>query len=485
MFKFILSFLGFLVIPLQGFASAVTLSGLGSIEQPFLIGSRSDFDQIRLAPDAHFQITNNIDFEGVIWQPISNVFSGILDGNGYSIQNFYTNDSFGTHSAIFSSIQDAVIRNLSVHGSAEAHEAGRNVALLTGHSLRSVFESVHVFGTVYHHWSDPAFVTEWVGLISGRSANDHFIRCSATGSASGRVYVGGITGGMSSGVVDECYANVIIEVRRFHSGGALIGDIFGGSVIRNSFASGVVTGASGVNELGGLIGRLRQTSRVSQVYADVRVEGDGDNLGGLIGLNEVGDFFRPITDAFWSNYRAGIDTSSGGTNLGAGANLKVRALFAGFDFGGIWVFPENNSDFYGPYLQGNPPPEFFGSVVNDWLVTHGIPHLGNGEIPINFKVGLLPQVSASSLIELQPTRNGRMISVFAPRRYPLQNFDFIVEASDSLAPDSWVTVSPASGQWPLDSQKGRPLFRSFIAALIPGIGETAPVFFRLRVIENE
>ena len=121
-------------------------------------------DLLRIAdePDAAYILENDIDMSGIEWMPVR--FSGVLDGNGYSIRNLRVTSfdpekartvdgngyKYKTNVMAFISVaENATVRNLSlvdatVRGESDDHAF---VALLTAVSTHSTFENVHVSGS--------------------------------------------------------------------------------------------------------------------------------------------------------------------------------------------------------------------------------------------------------------------------------------------------------------------------------------------------
>ena len=113
-------------------------------------------------PDGHYVLDQDIDLEGIAWQPIR--FYGTLDGNGHSIRNLRVTafdpitgrtmdgNGYKYHTNLmgfFSVAERASVRNISfvnadVRGEAEEHAFVGIVAAISTHST---FENVSVSGT--------------------------------------------------------------------------------------------------------------------------------------------------------------------------------------------------------------------------------------------------------------------------------------------------------------------------------------------------
>jgi hypothetical protein len=82
---------------------------------PTSITNAVGLQAIALAPTAHYELANDIDMTGVLWNPIVD-FAGVLEGNGYSIKNWqHTGPTEGDNVALFyTTVAGAEIRNLNL-----------------------------------------------------------------------------------------------------------------------------------------------------------------------------------------------------------------------------------------------------------------------------------------------------------------------------------------------------------------------------------
>lgn len=112
----------FSVIPLSVSAASVFSGGSGDKSDPYQISTTAQLNKIRNYPNDYFILKNDIvfskaDFQeggtfynyGYGWEPIKN-FTGVLDGNGYMIQNLYVYNPWeGTsYSGLFGTLSGSV-----------------------------------------------------------------------------------------------------------------------------------------------------------------------------------------------------------------------------------------------------------------------------------------------------------------------------------------------------------------------------------------
>ena len=97
----------------------------------------------------------------------------------------------------------------------------------------------------------------------------------------------------------------------------------------------------GNDYVGGFVGTNRGTIKYS--YSTGYVSGSGDNVGGLVGVNEYGS----STNCYWDTQTSGQSTSDGGTGKTT-AQMKPQTTFSGWDFDNIGGIEEGVTY---PFLQ--------------------------------------------------------------------------------------------------------------------------------------
>lgn len=143
----------------------------------------------------------------------------------------------------------------------------------------------------------------FVGGLVGRQAGGKVAGCFFSGDVSAlEDYVGGLVGGQNQGTIEFCHATGVVAGR--HQAGGLVGySLFG--IIEDSYANNLVQ--NGGQRLGGLIGWIEQ-GRVTRCYATGSVEGISSTyVGGLIG-----DSTRSAIEENYATGRVTGQTSVGG-----------------------------------------------------------------------------------------------------------------------------------------------------------------------------
>ena len=135
--------------------NAAISSGSNETETQFLtrlITNSDELSAIRHDLSAHYQLANDIDLEGINWEPIGNQaqpFMGTFDGNGNSIRNLDIQTS-GECIGLFGVIKGGTVKNITFENvSINAPEA-LAVGTIAGMANSAVIDNCYVkSGTVY------------------------------------------------------------------------------------------------------------------------------------------------------------------------------------------------------------------------------------------------------------------------------------------------------------------------------------------------
>jgi hypothetical protein len=324
-----------------------------------------DFNSTTL--DWNYVLQNNLDFRncdssyttGEGWIPLGSYnikFTGIFDGQGYTISNLYINRA-STYQGLFGFPDGAEISNLglidvNVNG-------GSETGGLTGKSWGTSITSCYVTGSVSGTYA--------VGGLAGSKYDsdpitNSYSEANVTGTGS---YVGGLVGTGNSPIINS-YATGNVTSSSSQVGG-LVGLLTG--PITNSYATGDVTGTS---KVGGLVGLLDSTSAIiTNSYATGSATGSSYHIGGLVGRMYSGS----INNSFATGLASGTSEVGGVTGNGDGGNLTNNWWYsANTDGAGEYVDAEvvgeyeiadSVSDFYSTG-SGSGAAVYTGSPVWDF-----------------------------------------------------------------------------------------------------------------------
>ena len=198
---------------------------------------------------------NDIDLSSYSnWDPIGEIdydagtgqgFTGLLDGNGYTISNLTINRPDEDGVGLFCIIGDPNTRT-----GGEVRNLGIEAADIVGYNS--------------------------VGGLAGGSFGT-ITNCYVTGDVTGNEYAGGLVGG-NTGIITNSYAAAVSVMGNATASGGLVS--INNGTISNSYASGSITGSTRV---GGLVGE-NYGGTITNCYADGNVNG-GMYTGGLAGEN--------------------------------------------------------------------------------------------------------------------------------------------------------------------------------------------------------
>lgn len=185
-----------------------------------------DFD---VNGDGQFDVADGELFwdEGQGWKPIgsyNNRFTGIIEGNGFAIRNFYINRPEHDFAALIAATDSAKIRNLKISGSVNSDTRG---AFFVGYAERSELTNLIAEGRVKADDYAGGIVADiiWYTEVRNSYANVHVL-------ANG--FAGGITGRDQHGYIYDSLAVGVVESVNQPAGG-LTGSIWG-TDIQNSLS---------------------------------------------------------------------------------------------------------------------------------------------------------------------------------------------------------------------------------------------------------
>ena len=121
--------------------------GSGTEEDPFIITKPSDFEIILSDPrflNYSYKLGKNIDMAGVNFTPIGSTgtpFTGIFDGNNYTIKNLNLSEKKG----FFGDIEDAVIKNIRFENG-NINTTSNSSGFVVGISRSSFISNIYISG---------------------------------------------------------------------------------------------------------------------------------------------------------------------------------------------------------------------------------------------------------------------------------------------------------------------------------------------------
>ncbi len=365
-------------------ATLPDMSGSGTAADPYIIKSVDALGKVKDDLTACYKLANDLDLQNDEWTPIGTsitmLFTGVFDGDGYTISNLKINKSTTDNIGLFGCTNNAEIKNLGINnvsitgksnvGSLVGWAAGTtniqnctvtgtgtvtgssNVGGLTGKMSGAIDSCSSAVNTTISGTGSA------IGGLVGYCSGGTIVKSYAAGNVtSGGSCAGGLIGDIytASASVSQCYATGDVS-GTFNIGGLIGRNYYAGIMVSNCFSLGRVTGSS---YTGGLIGRINNPS-ITNCYSAGVINATGSYVGGLIGY--VGT--TTVSSSYYDGVASGsipgraVDTSRLTTGM------KYKATFNGWDFTEIWTIDEGSSY---PYLSNIDKPSGVseGLPVND------------------------------------------------------------------------------------------------------------------------
>ncbi len=281
--------LEFIQLPLTKFAG-----GDGTKENPYIVNTFGDLQQIANAPRAHYIQGRSIDMGqyAQLWTPIDG-FAGSYNGNKYSIENMTISAPQSYYIGLFGSLDaEANISNLYIKNpTLKIHNNNQFVGVLAGGAITDTITNIHVYnaniianneivaptigGLIGQASSFTAIdlcsfndgtiniaEAENVGGIIGDARTSTFINaCVASGSFTANSILGGILGSQGTGVeITNCHTNVNLKAK--NTIGGIVGSNGERGIVRNNLVEGAIEATeasrwSGLS-VGGVAGSLSE-----------------------------------------------------------------------------------------------------------------------------------------------------------------------------------------------------------------------------------
>ena len=290
-------------------------------------------------PSGKIMLTGNINFSSMSssgWT-ISG-FSGVLDGNGYTIS--------GMNNMLINSTEDgAVIKNLKIDG-ANVSNNTVDTGFLVGQAKGSItFENIEITDSAL---TGTAKVGALVGQVASNSvflADNIYIGDDVT--ISGRQQVGGLAGIVLSNtksVVTNVTAAAQIQASSYLGLGGIIGYAYSDATFENVKSEGSInttyTG-SGTLYMGGFIGFLNSTKQNNIIFKDTfasvkMTKGATPSISNYDTVNQYVGYSSNISNTEYNVdnakfHKGGAYGGTDGGEIGTGLSVYLTPYDAGFD----------------------------------------------------------------------------------------------------------------------------------------------------------
>lgn len=230
--------------------------GEGTVDNPYLIATPGDFQQISTAMSAHYRIVDDIDFSGYVLSTVKGSFTGTIDGNGKTLSNITMNNVKG----MIEDLSDgSVVKNLNLYNVKINSDDLSIAGTLASSALGAKIDNVHVYAldVCASEGSEPDF-----GGVVGRATN--------------------------GSLITNCSVNGVINLPGSKIGGIVAFTRTGSSVLASSFVGTINGGA----EVGGIVG---SADAPADVIADCHVDAAItalNTIGGIAGVSARANITR-------------------------------------------------------------------------------------------------------------------------------------------------------------------------------------------------
>ena len=316
--------------------TAFALDGEGTEESPFIVTDEEELLLVGDFPDCHFRLGNDITLSKAI-TPLcyyGDDFTGVLDGNGYTISNFSTTGgtTYGKKQLGLLTINKGTIKNLTVN-------------LTEDDWSYAMYSNDDYWGTI-------------CGINSGRIENCRIngqIQAKSSNSSYSKGYLGGICGeNTSNGIISFCSVDGVFDLQRISHAGAVAGvnkgtiEYVGARYTKNGSSWDGLAYSTGTNSW--------PSGSISNSYAI------GNDSGFSSGSNRTNCYY--INTYGSSPYGKVCKSSTFTQKTIAAMKMKPTYTREGFDFDTIWGINKNINGGY-PYLLWEYPDEQVNHVLTE------------------------------------------------------------------------------------------------------------------------
>lgn len=281
-------------------------------DYPVIKSAQELFDKMAADPGGSFELTEDLDAHGLSLNStaVLGVFSGELNGNGYSILNLQT--------SLFQTLSGASIKNLVIDNA--------EITTSLGGILADIIRGGSVIDNVYVTNSTISNSVDELGAFAS-NLNDSVIKESACVNVAvkGLVAVGGIAGKTNgSAVIENCYVTGSVQGTYDHPTlGARVGGIVGwhgSGRISNCYSKvNIIAPADKGN--GGIIGGPNEGNPVIENTISLS-DGDGWRIAGFDVLQNAKNVYEYSNSSSMSNI-----TQSNSANISETADIFKKELY--------------------------------------------------------------------------------------------------------------------------------------------------------------
>ena len=377
---FVLSLLLLTLIPLSVNAA---ISGNGTEESPFMITNEEELQLVTDFPDCHFKLANDIVMTKELETPLcyeseNQTFTGVFDGNGYTISDVIMEISDYSSYATFINKNEGTIKNVNIKNANYLGNGGHGITYQNSgiidncsisfkscggpsssagiaHDNSGTISKCHISGSMFYFngicRNNTGTISECeisasISVSTGGIAEQNYgtiEKCSFSGSVNDASDFGGISGS-NSGLISKCKVLGDFSYEYSDVAGICCNNY---SVIENCFYSGTLSAET----VGGIsINNYTRTSsaKIENCYVAASFNYT-DKIYAIAKTNSDGN----IINCYYDRTLSGINDNTQGTPMSTVA-MKMAQTYSNWDFDTVWGIDENINDGY-PYLLWEYP----------------------------------------------------------------------------------------------------------------------------------
>lgn len=310
----------------QSITEPMELTGSGTAESPYLIGTEADlreFATLATADDCELcvKLTSDIELTSA-WtsiksQYISTAYKGTFDGDGHTIKNMTI--SGAGEQGFFGFVRGGTIKNLTIEGSvtSTSTQAGGIVGKLAFGTISNCSFKGTVTTSSSNSNGDAGGIVGYAGFSGSSTLKTTISGCSSCANITSGKYVGGITGRIKWGDIE------------------------------NSYSTGSVNGTT---RSGGIAGQALNTCELTNCYSIAQNNGASSTKADIV------DFVSAQTTLNNCYYTDSLKGNDSGTVTGGGVIDKSTLLT---NLGNAFAADSNNINNGYPILawEGGSAPQ--------------------------------------------------------------------------------------------------------------------------------
>ena len=354
--------------------SAIEIRHLKTVPRGYTgIYDYSDLQKINKNPSGKYILMQDIDLFAEDEIVISREFTGIFNGNGYTISNLKikNNSNFNAVSGLFY-YNKGVICNLRINnpelycitGNASAYAETGVIAAQNSGTIRNCFilnPNIQTFGGIHSVSGGIAGVNNSNGKIQYCTVSKQ-TDCAIVSyglSDSCKSYSGGICG-RNSGTISSCnnYVKTYANSENITYGGGIAA--YNSGMVENSYSTGFVLWYKKAKTIyyASAVGYNDYSGKIENVYCNndsLCIDNDKKETQRIILVYKN---FGSIKNCYLENINiAGVDITVGsyGEKM-TSAQMKNKDTYEGFDFDKVWImgtYPELRSYNYSECVNGS------------------------------------------------------------------------------------------------------------------------------------